>query len=143
MPRARILFVSIWCFGPRLRAATSPVQPLSSFAMRATCSNPITGLFVASLNEVIDLHARRVTMGVRNRIPVTIWLALYLTAALGMAAVGYHAGLTGTSRTPAAPVLAVTFALMLWLVADLDRPQEGLLKESQQALIDLRQGLTP
>jgi hypothetical protein len=29
----------------------------------------VVGLFVQSLNEVIDLHAKRVTAGVRNRIP--------------------------------------------------------------------------
>ena len=33
----------------------------------------VLGLFVTSLNEVIDLHAKRVTAGVRNRIPGAIW----------------------------------------------------------------------
>jgi hypothetical protein len=31
----------------------------------------------------------------------------------------------------------------LCLIADLDRPQEGLLKVSQQAMIDLRKSLAP
>jgi hypothetical protein len=35
--------------------------------------NPITGLFVQSLNDVINMHAKRVTMGMRNRIPFPIW----------------------------------------------------------------------
>jgi hypothetical protein len=104
---------------------------------------PITGLFIQSLNEVIDLHAKRVTMGLRNRIPVTIWGALYFTAILTMAGVGYHAGLTSTTRTLVVLALVVTFSGILWLIADLDRPQEGLLKVSQQAMIDLRKSLTP
>jgi hypothetical protein len=33
----------------------------------------VVGLFVQSLNEVIDLHAKRVTAGLRNRIPGVIW----------------------------------------------------------------------
>jgi hypothetical protein len=104
---------------------------------------PITGLFIQSLNDVIDLHAKRVTMGVRNRIPITIWAALYFTAVLVMAGVGYHAGLTSTTRTLATLVLVVTFSGVLWLLADLDRPQEGLIQISQQAMIDLRKSMTP
>jgi hypothetical protein len=105
--------------------------------------SPITGLFIQALNDVIDLHAKRVTMGMRNRIPVTIWGALYFTAILAMAGVGYHAGLTSTTRPLATLALVVTFSGVLWLIADLDRPQEGLLKVSQQAMIDLRKSLTP
>ncbi len=104
---------------------------------------PITGLFIQSLNEVIDLHAKRVTMGMRNRVPITIWAALYLTAILAMAGVGYHEGLTSTARTLATLILVVTFSGVLWLLADLDRPQEGLIKVSQQAMMDLRKSMTP
>lgn len=104
---------------------------------------PITGLFVQALNEVIDLHAKRVTMGIRNRIPLTIWGALYVTALLAMAGVGYHAGLTGTTRPVATLALVVTFSGILWLIADLDRPQEGLLTVSQQAMVDLQKSIAP
>ena len=104
---------------------------------------PITGLFIQSLNEVIDLHAKRVTMGMRNHIPITIWGALYLTAILATAGVGYHGGLTSPIRTLATLALVVIFSGILWLIADLDRPQEGLLKVSQQAMVDLRKSLTP
>jgi len=104
---------------------------------------PITGLFIQSLNEVIDLHAKRVTLGMRNRIPITIWGALYFTAILAMVGVGYHEGLVSTTRTLATLVLVVTFAGVLGLLADLDRPQEGLIRVSQQAMIDLRKSMTP
>jgi hypothetical protein len=104
---------------------------------------PITGLFIQSLNEVIDLHAKRVTLGLRNRIPLTIWVALYSTAILAMAGVGYYAGLASTTRSLATLALVVTFSGILCLIADLDRPQEGLLEVSQQAMVDLRKSLTP
>jgi hypothetical protein len=104
---------------------------------------PITGLFIQSLNEVIDIHAQRVTLGMRNRLPITIWGALYFTAILAMVGVGYLEGLTSTTRTLATLVLVVTFSGVLWLLADLDRPQEGLIKVSQQALMDLRKSMTP
>ena len=104
---------------------------------------PITGLFIQSLNEVIELHAKRVTLGLRNRIPLTIWMALYATAILAMAGVGYYAGLASATRSLATLALVVTFSGILSLIADLDRPQEGLLKVSQQAMVDLRKSLTP
>ena len=103
----------------------------------------VVGLFVASLNEVIDLHAKRVTAGLRNRIPGAIWLALLMMATLSLAAMGYHAGLVGTIRSLAIVVVAVSFSAVIVLIADLDRPQEGSLTVSQQALIDLRQSMNP
>jgi len=103
----------------------------------------IVGLFVQSLNEVIDLHAKRVTASLRNRIPGTIWLALLTIATLSLAAMGYHSGLVGTVRSLAVIVVAVTFSAVIALIADLDRPQEGSLTVSQQALIDVRQSMNP
>ena len=101
----------------------------------------VTGLFVQSLNELIDLHAKRVTADVRNRIPLAIWMSLYGVTILSFAVLGYHAGLVSTRRSPAILPVAVTFAVVIWLIADLDRPQEGTLTLSQQALIDLRQSM--
>ena len=101
----------------------------------------VVGLFVQSLNEVIDLHAKRVTVGLRNRIPGAIWVALFAIAVLSLAAMGYHAGLSGTSRLLAELAVAFTFSVVIVLIADLDRPQAGVLKVSQQALIHLRQSM--
>jgi hypothetical protein len=94
------------------------------------------GLFVQSLNEVIDLDATRVTAG-RNRIPDMIWLSLCAVTILTMAAVGYHFGLTGEHSWVETLLLTLVFTTVILLIADLDRPQEGLLKVSQQAMIDL------
>ena len=103
----------------------------------------VVGLFVESLNEVIDLHAKRVNAGLRNRIPGAIWLALLTIALLSLGAMGYHAGLAGTTRSLAVIVVAVTFSAVIALIADLDRPAEGTLIVSQQALIDVRQSMNP
>jgi hypothetical protein len=111
-------------------------------AAKDTHSIP-TGLYIQSLNQMIDLHATRVMVGMRSRIPITIWIALYFVAVLAMGAMGYHHGLTGTNRHLAALLLVVVFAVILLLVVDLDRPLEGLLRISQQPLIDLRQTMQP
>jgi hypothetical protein len=115
-----------------------------SAATRVGLQHPdsiVVGLFVQSLNELIDIHAKRVTAGLRNRIPGAIWLALLTIAALSLGAMGYHIGLVGTSRSLAIVVVAVSFSAVIALIADLDRPQEGTLTVSQQALIDLQQSM--
>jgi hypothetical protein len=40
--------------------------------------------------------------------------------------------------SPALPAVAIAFSAVLWLIANLDRPQEGSLQISQQPLIDVR-----
>jgi len=101
----------------------------------------VVGLFVQSLNEMIDLHAKRVQAGLRSRIPGAIWLGLFAVAALSLATMGYHAGMVGTRRSLAILAVAFTFSVVIELIADLDRPQEGVLKVSQQALVDLQRSM--
>lgn len=97
----------------------------------------VTGLFISSLNEVIDLHAKRVTFGLRNHIPASIWAVLYFLAVCAIGTMGYHTGLAGARRFFAIVPLMLTFSVVLLLIADLDRPHEGFLKVSQQPLLDL------
>ncbi len=99
---------------------------------------PITGLYIQSLNQMIDIHAVRVHAGLRSRIPIIIWIGLFALAILSMASVGYQSGLSATRRSPAMPVLVLAFSGVLFMIADLDRSQEGFLTVTQQALIDLQ-----
>lgn len=98
----------------------------------------VVGLFVQSLNETIDIHSKRVLIALQNRLPGALWVTLYLVTLLTMAGVGYHEGLTNSRRSLAVVVLVVSFSAIITLVADLDRPQEGLLTVSQQPMVDLR-----
>jgi hypothetical protein len=104
-------------------------------------SPDVVSLFVESMNKVIDLHAERILVRERSRIPGTVWVVLYLVAVLTLAAMGYHGGVAGTSRSPVMLVVALAFSLVIVLIADLDRPGEGLINVSQQMMIDLRDSL--
>jgi hypothetical protein len=99
-----------------------------------------TSLFIQSANELMDAHAERL-LGVRGRIPPVVWLVLIAVAALSFGSLGYSSGLSGARRTPAVWPLALTFAAVMWMVVDLDRPQGGRLRVSQQPLIDLKSSL--
>jgi hypothetical protein len=116
---------------------------LWSVAVAATEKDrsPITALYVQSLNEMIDVHAKRVMAGVRSRVPGMIWIVLYLLAILSMVMIGYHEGLTKSRRSIAVIALVLGFSSVLYLIADLDRPVHGTLRVSQQSMIDLRKSM--
>jgi hypothetical protein len=97
-------------------------------------------VFVTSLNEVIDLHAVRLQR-LRSRVPAVIWLVLYMLLLLTMVMIGYQQGLTGGKRSLAVIALVVGFSTVLFLIADLARPGQGMLQTSEQAMTDLRRSM--
>lgn len=102
---------------------------------------PMTSLYIQSLNDVIDLHATRIMAGLRSRVPGVIWIVLYLLGFLSMVLTGYQSGLADSKRSLAAVALILGFSLVLFLIADLDRPGQGTLQVSQQSMIDLRNSM--
>ncbi|MGH8173666.1 MAG: hypothetical protein ACREPX_10995 [Rhodanobacteraceae bacterium] len=101
-------------------------------------SSATKALFVQAINTVIDVQNQRTDMA-RHPIPPTIWIALYLITMVAMAKVGYQSGVSGPRRSAAMPTLSLTFTLVFVLIADLDRPLRGLLRVSQQSMIDLQE----
>lgn len=102
--------------------------------------NEMYPLFVMSLNDVIDLHTKRVVTG-GYRIPSIIWLALYVVAALSMIAVGYQFGRVGQRDIAISLVLALAFSIVIYLIADLDCIDHGTLRVSQRPMAELEQDL--
>lgn len=100
--------------------------------------SPIAALYINSLNEVIDMHAKRITLELHSRVPLSVWLVLFAVSALAMLSVGFYFGLSGNRSWAETMVLIITFALVMLLVADLDRPYEGFINASQQPMIDLQ-----
>ncbi|MFO0905374.1 MAG: hypothetical protein U0939_20365 [Pirellulales bacterium] len=101
----------------------------------------LVGVFIQSLNNVIDLHAKRVLVGIRSRIPLVMWASLLTLVVTGMTAVGYQAGLAATRRSPAMIGLVFAFTIVLSLIIDLDRGGQGFLRVSQQSMIDLQHSI--
>ena len=105
---------------------------------RTTPRSEVLALFIVSLNETIDLHETRVTVGF-GRVPETVVLLLVLGSMMTLSMVGYNAGLTLRRSPLSAVVLILVLGAVITLVVDLDRPQGGFLKVNQQPLIDLQE----
>ena len=100
-------------------------------------------LLIQSINEVINIHHKRLTVAVRDRIPVDIWFTLYAITAFAMVTVGSQVGLARTRRLNQVIPMMLAFSALITLVADLDRPaQLGLIKVSQEAMIDLEKKMS-
>ncbi len=99
---------------------------------------PAAGAFAQALIQMIDLHSKRVAAGLQNNIPGTIWMATYCLAGLAMAIAGYRAGIGARRNMVATVIMVLAFSAVILLIADLDRPQEGFLKVSQQAMLGLQ-----
>ena len=99
-------------------------------------------LFTRAVNDVFKLHTKRVVLGAYYRIPSAMWLSLIFASGVAMFAVGLQFGIGGNRRVHAANLaLAITFALVMVLAFDLDRPGEGLVAVNQQPMIDLYQSM--
>jgi hypothetical protein len=104
-------------------------------------SSQIDALFIGALNEVFDLHTKRVVFALEYRIPGIVWLVLASGSFLAMVTVGFQFGLSGHRSIFASLAIALTFSIILALIGDLDRPAQSLLSVSQQPMIDLARQL--
>ena len=94
---------------------------------------------MASVLALTDIHFIRVHSAIMNRIPFTIWITLYLMAALSMIIMGYQAGLTDRRSPVATITLAVAFSAVIILITDLDRPVMSFFEINTQLLVDLNE----
>ncbi|MGA8890836.1 MAG: hypothetical protein WB493_04655, partial [Anaeromyxobacteraceae bacterium] len=115
----------------------------AAVAAAAAAPSPPAALFVSSVNEVIDMHGRRIAAAVRNPIPPIIFGTLYLVALLVLGMLGYSRGVAGDGNRVTTTILSVVLAVVLALILDLDRPGEGYLRVSQQAMVDVRKSMGP
>ena len=109
---------------------------------RAAPTSTTAALFISAVNNVIDLHTERMA-AITNRFPASNWLAIFSVAVLVLLVVGFNDGLSDGRADGRGQVvelvLLLVFASVLLLIIDLDRPRDGLLNVSQQAMIDLQQ----
>ena len=101
-------------------------------------SSEIYALFTSSLNEVFQIHNKRVILGAQHRIPFPVWAVLMFVTVTTMAGVGFQFGLVGRRSVTADVMLALTFALLMAIIFDLDQPDKGLIGVSQQPMYELR-----
>ena len=101
-----------------------------------------TTLLLQSINQVMDIHEKRVSAAMRDRIPGSIWITLIAIIALSMITLGSQTGLVKTRRLVQFIPSVLAFSALITVVVDLDRPAElGLIEVSQEAMHDLQENM--
>jgi hypothetical protein len=96
------------------------------------------GLFTHAMNEVIDIKTKR-DIAVANHVPESVLLFLLAFAVLAAVVLGYGNGLAGGRIMSLTAAYCVIVLLVIVLIIDLDHPQQGLARTSQQSMIQLQE----
>jgi hypothetical protein len=96
-----------------------------------------TGLFIPALNELIDNFGKR-DAEVKRHVPELVLALLYITFVISGALVGYTNGLAGHRTSFVTYVMVWLIVVMVFIILDLDRPYRGIIRVSQQSMIDLQ-----
>lgn len=107
-------------------------------AAKANMDSDVGALYIESLNEMSNLHAKRLAIGLQTRIPTAIWVVLMSLLILGIISVGYYTAIADSRRSRVSPILAVAFSLVIALIAALDHPGGQLMPISQQPLVTVQ-----
>ena len=116
----------IWATGV-LSAKTDPFM-----------NSDIGAMYLDSINQMADLQALRVNQGLQARIPTGIWFVLFALLVLGMIAVGYQTAIAESRRSRVTTVLAISFSLVIALIAALDHPLSRFISIPQTPLVSLQ-----
>ena len=100
-------------------------------------------LNISAVNEVIDVHTERIIYGIDIRVPATVLLGMFIVALFTMFLVGMQSGYAEKRNYVALVVMVLILSVVFFLIVDLDRSQEGLMRVPQQALYDLQRQLKP
>lgn len=98
------------------------------------------GLLLESLDNAFSLENSR-WIGFVAHLPEGV---IYVNALMGLVAVlmvGYEFGITGHRHTLSETLLIISVMMVLILIVDLDHPHRGLIRVSQQPLVDLQRRL--
>lgn len=124
-----------------IRASQSIHDDLWAEASVVATANPeseVIGRFLSALNEVIDLHTTRVTVGLYQRIPKTIMLVLLLISTFAMLLVGYWSGLEDWRARLAIVCLVASIALAIVMINKIDSPGTPMVEATHKAMADLQ-----
>jgi MFS family permease len=119
----------------RSTAVQRRLWPAGARLLEGRQGGPIDALLLASLNQVYDMHTRRLAASL-DRLP-TVLVMLVFIASLSMCVAGFVDAAAGHHNRIGAAVLVVMLAIVILVIVDLDHPLSGLVQVSQESLRDL------
>jgi hypothetical protein len=98
--------------------------------------------FAMSLDELTRLQEQRL-ISAQYSVPGAVLLVLLGVAVVAIGFTGYQSGLTESHLHAPTVLTAITIAIVIVLVVDLDQPARGLIRVPVEALVDVAKELQP
>jgi hypothetical protein len=135
--RTRVVFVEVNTLRAdaveRSLVAQARLWPLIERIVKSKPRDPIEALLVESMNEVIDMDTSRLAASF-DRLPQPVFWILVLVAAASVSVAGFNAGLGGFISRWRMSALTFVLAAVMLIIIDFDRPQDGLIRITQEPL---------
>jgi len=119
--RLEALQISMW----KTLASISPKERTAVFNALAS-----------ALNTVYDIHEKRLNDALYNRMGNKVWFIIFTITFLSTFMLGVRAGFSEKKSYVTLIPFTLALTLMVYLVTDLDSPQSGLFRVSQQPMLD-------
>ncbi len=101
-----------------------------------------TGLFIQSLNGLIDVYGER-NAALRKHVPEVVLFLLFAVFIIAGAVLGFSGGLEGGRPLLATIAMTVLIVMVIFIIIDLDRPRRGLIEVNQESMLDLGVATAP
>ncbi|MFC2102221.1 hypothetical protein ACFLS7_04430 [Bacteroidota bacterium] len=96
----------------------------------------VVTLFTNSVNQLINIQTKRISVALIDRIPALIWIALFTLIILAMFEVGFLFGKMQKINWPLLLALSMAFSAVILIIVDLDTAK-GTINVNQQLMFDL------
>lgn len=123
-----------------LRDTLAVQEELWQLGAQAVAENPApvpAGLFVQSLNDMIDAYGAR-NAALDRHVPEVVLFLLFGTFVMIACLVGYASGIARHRAPFPTYMLVFLIVFLVFIIIDLDRPRRGLIEVSQQSLLELQ-----
>ncbi|HOY70298.1 MAG TPA: hypothetical protein PL131_06950 [Methylotenera sp.] len=128
---------------PLLQQATMTQDKLWQQTMQLVPANatPVTyGLFIQSLNEMIDSFGRR-TAVISRHVPEAVLGLLAIVFTMTSWVIGFNAGIAQPRVSKITYLKIFLVALLVYAILDLDHPRQGMIQVDQTPLLDLQRSI--
>ncbi|MGH7802142.1 MAG: hypothetical protein ACREOW_16200 [Thermodesulfobacteriota bacterium] len=110
----------------RTLQAQSKIWPTTERMVKAKPAGPVEVSIVQSINEVLDMHTKRLAVSF-DRLPGIVLLMLVFLAGASLAITGFNAGLSGHLNRWRLTSLTLILAAVMLVIIDFDRPIRGFV----------------
>jgi hypothetical protein len=141
--RVQVTAVSLDRYDERkalLEKAAAVQDVLWHYARQAAEENPnpvTSGLFIQSLNDMIDSFGRR-NASLDRHVPEPVSYVLLGVFVIVCTIIGFNAGVAGHRPFVVNYLVVATIILLMFIIIDLDRPRRGIIQVDKTSLIELQ-----